>query len=58
MSDIVLINDEPYNLVTAFKISQKIRNIVPQNIILAFVVKAVILLLVVVSIATICEAVD
>lgn len=58
MSDIVLINDEPYNLVTAFKISQKTRNIVPQNIILAFVVKAVILLLVVVSIATICEAVD
>ncbi|MHB8061670.1 MAG: heavy metal translocating P-type ATPase [Ruminiclostridium sp.] len=56
-ADVVLMTDEPSKLVTAIRIAQKTRNIVWQNIIFALGVKAVILVLGALGIATMWEAV-
>ncbi len=56
-ADIVLLTDEPSKLITAIRIARRTRNIVWQNIIFAFVVKALVLLLGGAGIATMWEAV-
>jgi len=56
-ADIVLMTDEPLKLVTAMKIAKKTKSIVWQNIIFALGVKAVILVLGAMGIATMWEAV-
>jgi Cd2+/Zn2+-exporting ATPase len=56
-ADIVLMTDEPLKLVNALKIAKKTKSIVWQNIIFALLVKAVILALGALGIATMWEAV-
>ena len=56
-ADIVLMTDEPSKLVTAIHVAQKTRRIVWQNIIFALGVKAVLLVLGAMGIATMWEAV-
>jgi len=56
-ADIVLMTDEPLKLVSALKIAKKTKSIVWQNIIFALAVKAVILTLGALGIATMWEAV-
>jgi Cd2+/Zn2+-exporting ATPase len=56
-ADIVLMTDEPLKLVNAMKIAKKTKSIVWQNIIFALGVKAVILVLGALGIATMWEAV-
>jgi Cd2+/Zn2+-exporting ATPase len=57
VADIVLMTDEPLKLVNAMRIAKKTRSIVWQNIIFALGVKAVILVLGALGIATMWEAV-
>ena len=56
-ADIVIQNDQPYKIVTAIKIGKKTKQIVWQNITLAFMVKAVVLILGAGGLATMWEAV-
>jgi Cd2+/Zn2+-exporting ATPase len=56
-ADIVLMTDEPLKLVNAMKIAKKTKSIVWQNIIFALAVKAVILVIGALGIATMWEAV-
>ena len=56
-ADIVIMTDEPYKIVTAIKIAKKTKNIVWQNIIFAFAIKGIILILGVGGLATMWEAV-
>ena len=56
-ADIVLMTDEPYKLVSALEIARRTRAIVWQNIIFALGVKAIILVLGAMGIATMWEAV-
>ena len=56
-SDIVLMTDEPSKLLSAIKISKKTRRIVMQNIIFAFGVKLIVLLLGAFGMATMWQAV-
>jgi Cd2+/Zn2+-exporting ATPase len=56
-ADVVLMTDEPSKIVTAIRIAKKTRNIVLQNIIFALGVKAVILVLGAMGIATMWAAV-
>jgi Cd2+/Zn2+-exporting ATPase len=56
-ADVVLMTDEPSKIVTAIRIAKKTRNIVRQNIVFALGVKAVILLLGAMGIATMWAAV-
>lgn len=56
-ADVVLMTDEPSKIVAAIQIAKKTRNIVWQNIIFALGVKAVILVLGALGIATMWEAV-
>ena len=56
-ADVVLMTDEPSKLVTAIKIAKKTRLIIWQNIIFALGVKALILLLGALGLATIWEAI-
>lgn len=56
-ADIVLMTDEPIKLVNAIKIAKRTRRIVWQNIVFAFAVKAVVLLLGAGGFATMWEAV-
>ena len=56
-ADVVLMTDEPMKLVSAIKIAKKTRNIVWQNIIFAFGVKAIVLVLGAGGLATMWEAV-
>lgn len=56
-ADIVIQNDQPYKIVTAIKIGRKTKQIVWQNITLAFLVKAVVLILGAGGLATMWEAV-
>ncbi len=44
-ADVVIINDEPSKIVTAIKIAKKTLSIVKQNIALAFIIKALIMVL-------------
>ncbi|HZK38284.1 MAG TPA: heavy metal translocating P-type ATPase, partial [Clostridia bacterium] len=56
-ADIVLMTDEPMKLISAIKIAERTNHIVWQNILFALGVKAVVLVLGVVGIATMWEAV-
>lgn len=56
-ADIVLMTDEPSKLATAVKIAKKTRNIVWQNIIFALSVKAIILIMATLGVATMWVAV-
>nr|WP_297306325.1 heavy metal translocating P-type ATPase [uncultured Flavobacterium sp.] len=56
-ADVVIQNDEPYKITTAIKIGKKTKQIVWQNISLAFVVKAIVLILGAGGLATMWEAV-
>ncbi|WZL74388.1 heavy metal translocating P-type ATPase [Clostridiaceae bacterium 35-E11] len=56
-ADVVLMTDEPLKLVSAIKIAKRTRNIVWQNIVFAFGVKAFVLLLGAGGLATMWEAV-
>lgn len=56
-ADIVIMNDEPSKIVTAMKIAKKTKTIVWQNIILAFAVKLIVLILGLFGDATMWEAV-
>ncbi len=56
-ADVVLMTDEPSKLVTAIKIAKRTRVIVWQNIIFAFAVKGIVLMLGAGGLATIWEAV-
>lgn len=56
-ADVVLMTDEPSKLITAIKISKRTRSIVLQNIVLAFVVKGIVLILGAGGLATMWEAV-
>ena len=56
-ADIVIQNDQPYKIVTAIKIGKKTKQIVWQNISMAFLVKAVVLILGAGGLATMWEAV-
>nr|WP_279378949.1 heavy metal translocating P-type ATPase [Acetivibrio straminisolvens] len=56
-ADVVLMTDEPSKLVSAIKIAKRTRNIVWQNIIFSFAVKALILMLGAGGMATMWEAV-
>lgn len=56
-ADIVLMSDEPSQIIKALMISRKVRKIVVQNIALALSVKVVVLLLGALGLATIWEAV-
>ncbi len=56
-ADVVLMTDEPYKLVSAIRIAKRTNAIVWQNIIFAFGVKGIVLLLGVGGIATMWEAV-
>jgi Cd2+/Zn2+-exporting ATPase len=56
-ADVVLMTDEPSKIVTAIRIAKKTRSIVWQNIVFALGVKAVILVLGAMGIATMWEAV-
>lgn len=56
-ADVVIMTDEPSKLISAIKIAHRTRNIVWQNIIFAFAVKAVVLILGAGGLATMWEAV-
>lgn len=56
-ADVVLMTDEPSKLASAIKISRKTRRIVLQNIVLAFLIKGVVLVLGAGGLATMWEAV-
>ena len=56
-ADIVIMNDEPSKLVTAIKIAKRTRRIVWQNIIFAFAVKLLVMVLVAFGLSTMWEAV-
>jgi Zn2+/Cd2+-exporting ATPase len=56
-ADIVIMTDEPYKIVTAIRIAKKTRNVVVQNMILAFSVKALFLALGAMGIASMWGAV-
>jgi Zn2+/Cd2+-exporting ATPase len=56
-ADIVIMNDDPYKLVTAIKIANQTKDIVWQNIIFALGIKAVVLVLGALGYATMWEAV-
>ena len=56
-ADIVIMNDEPSKLVTAIKIAKRTRRIVWQNIIFAFAVKLLVMILVAFGLSTMWEAV-
>ena len=56
-ADVVLMTDEPSKLVSAIKIAKRTKSIVWENIIFAFAVKALVLLLGAGGIATMWEAV-
>ena len=56
-ADIVIQNDQPHKIVTAIKIGKKTKQIVWQNITIAFLVKAVVLVLGAGGLATMWEAV-
>jgi Cd2+/Zn2+-exporting ATPase len=56
-ADVVLMTDEPSKLITAIKIAKKTRAIIWQNIVFALGVKALILLLGALGLATIWEAI-
>lgn len=56
-ADVVLMTDEPSKLTTAIKISKRTRRIVLQNIVLAFIVKGIVLVLGAGGLATMWEAV-
>ncbi len=56
-ADVVIMNDEPSKIVTAMKIAKKTKTIVWQNIILAFAVKLIVLILGLFGDATMWEAV-
>lgn len=56
-SDIVLMSDEPAKILTAIDIAQKTKQVVWQNIILAFVVKAIVLIMGALGMATMWAAV-
>ena len=56
-ADVVIMNDEPSKIVTAMKIAKKTKIIVWQNIILAFAVKLIVLILGLFGDATMWEAV-
>lgn len=56
-ADIILMTDEPYKILTAMKIGKRTRTIVIQNIILSLGIKAIVLLLGALGIATLWEAV-
>lgn len=56
-ADIVIMTDEPYKLITAIKIAKRTKTIVWQNIIFAFAVKALVLILGAGGLATLWEAV-
>ena len=56
-ADVVIMNDEPSKIVTAMKIAKKTKTIVWQNIILAFAVKLIVLILGFFGDATMWEAV-
>jgi len=56
-ADIVIMNDEPSQIVTAIKIAKKTRNIVMQNIVFALGIKAIFLVLSTFGLATMWQAV-
>ncbi len=56
-ADIVIQNDQPYKIFTAINIGKKTKQIVYQNIVLAFIVKAAVLILGAGGLATMWEAV-
>lgn len=56
-ADVVIMNDEPFKIVTAIKIARRTRNIVYQNIAFALGVKLLVLILGAFGIATMWEAV-
>lgn len=56
-ADVVLMTDEPSKLISAIRISKRTRKIVFQNIVLAFVVKGIVLILGAGGLATMWEAV-
>ncbi len=56
-ADVVLMTDEPSKLISAVKIAKKTRMIVWQNIIFAFAVKLLVMILAAGGVATMCEAV-
>lgn len=56
-ADVVIMNDEPSKIVTAMKISRKTLGIAKQNIIFAFAVKVLVLVLVAFGASTMWEAV-
>jgi Cd2+/Zn2+-exporting ATPase len=56
-ADVVLMTDEPSKLISAIKISKRTRHIVLQNIVLAFAVKGIVLILGAGGLATMWEAV-
>ncbi|MGV8907237.1 MAG: heavy metal translocating P-type ATPase [Acetobacterium sp.] len=56
-ADIVIMNDEPTQIVTAIKIARKTRNIVIQNIVFALGIKAIFLVLSAFGLATMWQAV-
>ena len=56
-ADIVIMNDEPSKIVSAINIAKRTKKIVWQNIIFALTVKAIVLILGAIGIATMWEAV-
>lgn len=56
-ADVVIMNDEPFKLVTAIRIARRTRNIVWQNIILALTIKGVVLIMGAAGLATMWAAV-
>jgi Cd2+/Zn2+-exporting ATPase len=56
-ADVVIMTDEPSKIATAIRVARKTRNIVWQNILLAFAVKAIVLVLSAGGLATMWEAV-
>lgn len=56
-ADIVIMNDEPFQIVTAIKIAKKTRTIIIQNIVFALGIKAIFLVLSTFGLATMWQAV-
>lgn len=56
-ADIILMNDEPYKIVTALKIAKKTRIIVWENIIFTLIIKILVLVLLVLGFSNIWQAV-
>lgn len=57
VADVVIQSDQPYKIITAIKIAKSTKNIVMQNIVLAFSVKIIVLILGALGIATMWGAV-